>query len=43
MPATLRRAGLVLMAAFTFVGVVWLVGEAFAEPGGWTAVGLVAL
>jgi hypothetical protein len=39
----LRRAGLVLMAAFTFVGAVWIAGEAFADPGGWRAAGLVAM
>jgi len=39
----LRRAGLVLMAVFTFVGAVWIAGEAFADPGGWRAAGLVAM
>lgn len=39
----LRRAGLVLMAAFTIVGVAWIASEAFVEPGGFRAVGLLAL
>jgi hypothetical protein len=39
----LRRAGLVLMAMFTVVGAVWIAAEAFADPGGWRAAGLVAM
>lgn len=38
----LRRAGLVLMAVFTVVGAAWIAAEAFADPGGWRAAGLVA-
>jgi len=38
----LRRAGLALMAVFTLVGAAWVAAEAFADPGGWQAAGLVA-
>jgi len=38
----LQRSGLVLMAVFTTVGALWIAGEAFADPGGWQAVGLTA-
>lgn len=39
----LQRAGLLLTGVFTFLGAAWIVGEAFTDPGGWQAVGLVAL
>jgi hypothetical protein len=39
----LRQAGLVLMAMFTLVGVAWIAGEVFSDPGGWRAGGLVAM
>lgn len=38
----LQRAGLLLMATYTFAGAVWIAGEAFIDPGGWRAVTLVA-
>lgn len=38
----LRRAGLVLMAVFTVVCAAWATAEAFTDPGGWRAAGLVA-
>lgn len=38
----LQRSGFVLMAAFTVLAAVWIAGEAFADPGGWQAVGLTA-
>jgi cytochrome bd-type quinol oxidase subunit 2 len=39
----LQRAGLVLTAIFTVVGAAWLAAEAFTDPGGWKAAGLVAM
>lgn len=39
----LQRVGLVLMAIFTVVGTAWLAAEAFTDPGGWNAAGLVAM
>ena len=39
----LQRSGLVLMGVFTFVGGAWAGAEAFADPGGWRAAGLVAI
>ena len=39
----LRRAGVVLMAAFAILGAAWITAEAFEEPGGWRAVGVVGL
>jgi hypothetical protein len=38
----LRRAGFTWMALFTFVFGAFIVGDTFADPGGWKAAGLVA-
>lgn len=38
----LRRAGFGLMALSTFIFGAFIIGETFADPGGWKAVGLVA-
>jgi hypothetical protein len=38
----LKRSAFVLMALFTFVVTMFVAGEAFDDPGGWEAVGLVA-
>ncbi len=40
--AVLRRAGFGLMALFTFLFALFLIGETFTDPGGWKAAGLVA-
>ncbi|MGB8650809.1 MAG: hypothetical protein WCD35_09120, partial [Mycobacteriales bacterium] len=39
----LRRAALVVIAAATVLIALFAGGEAFADPGGWAAVGLVLL
>lgn len=41
-PGFFRTAGLVLMAVFVLLAGMWIAGEAFAEPGGPAAVGLIA-
>jgi low temperature requirement protein LtrA len=38
----LRRAGLGLMALSTFFFGAFIIGDTFADPGGWKAAGLVA-
>lgn len=38
----LKQAGFVVSAVFTFIGGAFIVGDAFADPGGWAALGLVA-
>jgi hypothetical protein len=40
--AVLRRAGFGLMALSAFFFGAFLIGDAFADPGGWEAAGLVA-
>ena len=40
--AALRWAGFGLMAVSTFIFGAFLIGETFADPGGWKAAGLVA-
>lgn len=40
--AVLRRAGFAVMALSTFFFAAFIVGEAFTDPGGWEAAGLVA-
>lgn len=39
----LRRAAFATMALSTFVFGAFIIGETFADPGGWAAAGLVAL
>lgn len=39
----LKRAGFALMALFTLFFGLFIVGETFTDPGGWEALGLVAL
>ncbi len=38
----LRRAGFGVMALSTFLAGAFIIGETFADPGGWQAAGLVA-
>lgn len=38
----LRRSGFGLMALSTVVFGAFIIGEAFADPGGWKAAGLLA-
>lgn len=38
---SLRKAGLILTAAFSTFLALFIVGETFADPGGWRAVGYV--
>ena len=38
---TLRRAGFGLMALSTFFFAAFIIGDTFADPGGWKAAGLV--
>lgn len=39
---SLRKAGLILMMAFSAFIAAFIVGETFTDPGGWKAVGYVA-
>lgn len=39
----LRRSGFALMALFTVFFGLFAIGETFSDPGGWKALGLVAL
>lgn len=39
---TLKRAGFGVMAFFTAFFGLFIIGETFTDPGGWTALGLVA-
>lgn len=41
--AVLTRAGLAVMALSTFFFAAFIIGETFADPGGWAAAGLVAV
>jgi hypothetical protein len=38
----LKRAGFTLMALSTCIAAIFIIGEAFTDPGGWQAAGLVA-
>lgn len=38
----MRRAGLILAAMYVGFFGLFVAGDAFADPGGWTALGLVA-
>jgi hypothetical protein len=39
----LRKAGLILMGAFSTFLALFIAGDTFTDPGGWVAVGYVAL
>lgn len=42
MAGVLERTGFVLTLAYGLVGLVFMAGEAFVDPGGWRAVGLIS-